>query len=217
VNGQAGHPDRLLLPPVVMPRQPVEELVDALAGVEIGPVCNFYRDGCDPTEAADAAAVRRDRLRRYLTWRWEAPVVLVGEAAGYQGARLSGIAFTSEHQLLGHGHKEPSATVVHRVLGNLGIHDQVVLWNAVPLHPHVLGRPRSNRRPSVVEVRACRPFLEAVCAGRRVVAVGRVAAAAVRHTAGGDVPYVRHPAHGGAAAFAGGLADLLGAEARRSR
>jgi hypothetical protein len=194
----------------------VEDLVAALADAVAGQTCNFYSDAGDAGESAGAAATRRERLRRYLTCRWDAPVVLVGEAAGWQGARLSGIAFTSEHQVLGRGKKEPSATIVHRVLGQLGAEGLVVLWNAVPLHPHHPGQPRSNRPPTAAEVLACRSFLEAVCGGRRVVAVGRVAAVAVRQVQGSasEVPYVRHPAHGGAAMFAQGLAELLAAGSR---
>ena len=47
------------------------------------------------------------------------------------------------------------------------------------------------------------PFLRELARGRRAVAVGRVA-----HAVLGD-PYVRHPSHGGAAAFRAGLARIL--------
>ena len=42
---------------------------------------------------------------------------------------------------------------------------------------------------------ACSPFLEGVVRGRRVIAVGRLAQQVT------GAPYVRHPSHGGAAAF----------------
>jgi uracil-DNA glycosylase family 4 len=197
----------LELPAVLVPIPAVERLLAALATAKVGSTCNFYA-GSD-----SAARKRRERLRRYLHARWSAPVVLVGEAAGYQGARLSGIPFTSEHQLLGHGQKEPAATVVHRVLGALGVEADVVLWNAVPFHPH-RGQPQSNRPPTTTEVLGCRAFLEAVCRGRRVIAVGRVAAAAIRQANPGiqDAPYLRHPSHGGARQFADGLERLLAVE-----
>ena len=38
---------------------------------------------------------------RYLEARADAPLLLVGEAPGYRGARISGIPFTSERQLTG--------------------------------------------------------------------------------------------------------------------
>src|SRR5205823_144916 len=124
-----------------------------------------------------------------------------GEAPGYRGARVSGIPFTSERQLTGAGPAEATATVVHRVLAQLGLTEQVLLWNVVPTHP---GTATSNRRPTAAEVRQGLPFLEALADGRRVIAVGRVA-----HDALGGA-YVRHPSHGGAAAFEQALAALIG-------
>ena len=50
-------------------------------------------------------------MRAYLDAKRDASIVLVGEAAGYRGARVSGIAFTSERQLTGAGPSEASATI----------------------------------------------------------------------------------------------------------
>ena len=140
-------------------------------------------------------------MRTYLEERAHAGLVLVGEAAGYRGARISGVPFTSERQLTGRGPAEATATIVHRVLRELRIENDVLLWNVVPTHP---GTATSNRRPTRAEVGAARPFLDELTRGRRVVAVGRVAAEAL------DAPYVRHPSHGGALAFAEGLRRTLG-------
>lgn len=140
--------------------------------------------------------MRRERLRAYLESRREAPLLLVGEAAGYRGARVSGIPFTSERQLSGAGPAEASATIVHRVLAELGLEESVLLWNVVPTHP---GTESSNRPPRREEIAAGIPFARALARGRRVVAVGRVAEAVL------DAPYVRHPSHGGAAEFRAGL------------
>lgn len=142
----------------------------------------------------------QERLRAYLESRAEAPVVLVGEAAGYRGARVSGIPFTSERQLTGAGPAEATATIVHRVLAELGVENEVLLWNVVPTHP---GTASSNRAPTRAEIAASRPFLAALVDGREAIAVGRVAAAVL------DAPYVRHPSHGGASAFALGLRRML--------
>jgi uracil-DNA glycosylase family 4 len=169
----------------------VTDLVDELAKASVGGTYNQYTD----------SALRCRRLRHYLNGRADASTILVGEAAGYRGARVSGLAFTSERQLTGVGPAEASATIVHRVLAELGIEDDVLLWNVVPTHP---GTSCSNRRPTRAEVDAARPFLAEVVRGRRVVAVGRLAASAL------DAPYVRHPAHGGAVEFAYGLRRTLG-------
>jgi uracil-DNA glycosylase len=167
------------------------DLVTRLARARIGATYNQYA----------RSELRRERLAAYLESRADAGTILVGEAAGYRGARLSGIAFTSERQLTGSGPAEISATIVHRVLRELGVYDDVLLWNTVPTHP---GTASSNRRPTRSEISASRMFLEELTRGRRVVAVGRIAAAAL------DVPYVRHPSRGGALAFADGLRRTLG-------
>jgi uracil-DNA glycosylase len=167
----------------------MEELIEQLARARIGATFNFYRDG-------HGAGVRRERLRAYLESRRDAPLLLVGEAAGYRGARVSGIPFTSERQLTGAGPAEASATIVHGVLAELGLEDSVLLWNVVPTHP---GTASSNRLPTRAEVRAGLPFAEELARGRRVLAVGRLAEAAL------EAPYVRHPSHGGAAEFRAGL------------
>jgi uracil-DNA glycosylase len=135
----------------------------------------------------------------YLRGRRDARYLLVGEAAGYRGARVSGIPFTSERQLSGSGPAEATATIVHRTLRELELADEVLLWNVVPTHPHRPGEPDSNRRPTSSEVRDAMSFLGELADGRRAIAVGRLAHALV----GG--PYVRHPSHGGAAAFRIGL------------
>jgi uracil-DNA glycosylase len=162
------------------------ELVARLAAARIGATFNQYA----------GSELRRGRLEAYLAERASADTILVGEAAGYRGARVSGLAFTSERQLTGKGPAEASATIVHRVLAELGLEGAVLLWNVVPTHP---GTASSNRRPTRAEIEASRPFLAELVRGRRAVAVGRLAAEAL------DAPYVRHPSHGGARAFAEGL------------
>jgi hypothetical protein len=170
----------------------MEELIKRVARARIGETFNFYRHG-------HGAARRRERLLAYLESRREAPLLLVGEAAGYRGARVSGIPFTSERQLTGRGPAEATATIVRRVLTELGLEEETLCWNVVPTHPHLRGRPETNRRPTRGEVRAARPFLDEVAAGRTVIAVGRLAQSVL------DVPFVRHPSHGGAAEFRAGL------------
>ncbi len=171
----------------------MRSLIDRLVVARIGATCNFYREGA-------GADLRRDRLAAYLEARAGAEWLLVGEAPGYRGARVSGLPFTSERQLTGSGPAEATATIVHRVLAELGVAEQVLLWNVVPTHP---GTASSNRRPTAREVAQGRAFADELARGRRVVAVGRVAQAAL----GGA--YVRHPSHGGASAFAARLGELL--------
>ena len=170
------------------------DFVSRLAEARIGGTFNFYRDGL-------RAAHLRARLISYLEGKADADVLLVAEAPGYRGARVSGIAMTSERQLTGSGPAEATATIVHRVLAELGATERVLLWNIVPTHP---GDEGSNRRPTRAEVEAGRPFAEELAQGRLVVPVGRLAHGAL----GGS--FVRHPARGGAAEFHSGLAAVLG-------
>jgi uracil-DNA glycosylase len=167
--------------------------VERLAAARIGETFNQYAH----------AQVLCDRLAAYLARRAEAPIILVGEAAGYRGARVSGLPFTSERQLTGEGPAEATATIVHRVLAELGVEEQVLLWNVVPTHPHRRGEARSNRPPTRAEVADARGFVEELAHGRRVVSVGRLAETVL------GAPYVRHPSHGGAGAFREGLARLV--------
>jgi uracil-DNA glycosylase len=170
-----------------IPNVETRAFVAWLASARIGETFNFYRYGL-------GAVHRRRRLADYLERHVGAGLLLVGEAPGYRGARISGVPFTSERQLSGAGPAEAAATIMQRTLADLRL--DAVCWNVVPTHP---GTATSNRRPTRSEVAAGRPFLEEMSAGRRVLAVGRLAAEAT------GAPYLRHPSHGGAAEFRAGL------------
>ena len=196
----------------------IEALLRELPTLTIGTTFNQFRDaGAD--DLPDAPAMRLANLRHYLGERREADVLAVGEAAGYQGMRWSGIAFTSEFDLLRWGDpyrrssrrprpwKEPSGTIVHGVLEELGAERRVILWNTVPTHPHLAGKPLSNRRPTREEIAAGRVLVERlveIVQPRILVGVGRIACAALP-----EAQYVRHPAQSGATAFRLGMRAAL--------
>jgi hypothetical protein len=202
----------------------LERFVADLASCDIGGTFNLFRDEIPGYDAEGGAARRRSNLLHYLDARARSEVVAVGEAPSFRGMRWSGIAFTSERtldswgepyqrsSLRPEGWTEPSATIVHRVLAELGAEDRVLLWNAVPTHPHKPGNLLSNRRPSAAEIEAggdfARRLLELV-QPPGVVAIGRVAESVLRSILGTDVPYVRHPANAGAVEFADGMRALL--------
>jgi hypothetical protein len=197
----------------------VEAVLRELPTLTIGATFNQFRDA-GPDDLPDAPAIRLLNLRYYLEQRREADVIAVGEAAGYQGMRWSGIAFTSEFDLLRWGApyrrtsrrprpwKEPSGTIVHGVLEELGAEHRVILWNTVPTHPHLPGKPLSNRRPTRAEVMQGLVYarrLIAIMQPRLVVGVGRIATEALDERA----VYVRHPAQSGARAFRTGMREIL--------
>jgi hypothetical protein len=202
-----------------MARTAIDALLRDLGAAVIGDTFNQYRErGHD--DVAGAPALRLANLRHYLAARDAAEVVAFGEAAGYQGMRWSGIAFTSERDLQQWGApfrrtcrrerrwSEPSGTIVHKLLDQLSAERRVVLWNMVPTHPHHAGRPLSNRHPTAAEIAVGKTFalrLLETFQPRLTIAVGRVAASVL----GDSVPYVRHPANGGAPAFATGMRAAL--------
>jgi uracil-DNA glycosylase len=158
------------------------------------------------------------RLQAHLSIR---PArLLIGEASGYQGARITGIPFTSE-RLVNEGviprlgtdrqrlstraipWSEPSATIVWSTLRALGIADNTILWNAFPWHPHGAGAALSNRTPSRAECAHGLPVLQALLAefpGASIFAVGRQAERALL-AIGRQAHPLRHPAMGGASRF----------------
>ena len=175
----------------------------------------------DPTTdlAPDAAADRLHRLRAHLSVA--ATCVLIGEAAGYQGCKVSGIPFTSERLILTSAipriavppsrlssrerpWSEPSATTVWKTLHALGIAERTVLWNAYPWHPHKPGTLHSNRTPTRTERLAGVPVIQALLRAfpdARVFAVGRNAQESLAEL-GVAATALRHPSMGGARQFA---------------
>lgn len=203
-----------------------------LLATPTGPaVFNPWRDHDQGTDALPNAAVARlQRLQAFFGTRprW----LLLGEAAGYQGAHVSGIPFTSERLLLAGAiprvdvggqrlstrarpWSEPSATTVWGTLHALERASDTLLWNAYPWHPHRPGVPQSNRTPTPAERRAGLPVLEALLAAFpkvRCFAVGRNAEASLAEVDVVATP-LRHPSMGGATAFRDGLRRALREEA----
>jgi uracil-DNA glycosylase len=165
----------------------------------------------------------------------------VGEAPGYQGARFTGVAMTSERLLAGpagaaalgqgmfrrtsaaaagrsaaeqaQGLAEPTATLVWQALAEAGAETAAVLWNAFPLHPHLPGNPLSNRRPTGAELAATAGVLPQLLSLFPGARVVAVGTVARDRLAalGVEAVAVRHPAYGGAEAFRAGMRGVLSA------
>lgn len=189
-------------------------------------VFNFY--------AAGRTNARRHNLQCYLQQlrALDPTLLLVGEAPGYNGCRLTGIPFGSE-ALVAQGvldgtlftgvggyriasepyTREQSAAIVWEVLQ---AHQRPALcWNAFCFHPHQPGKRDSNRKPTLKEIEAAAPFLLALLdlfpAIDTIVAVGNSAQTALSRL---GIPHtkVRHPAHGGKPQFVAGMDELLTCE-----
>lgn len=181
-------------------------------------------------------ALRRANLRRYLLDMAERQpdTLLVMEAPGYRGCRLTGVPVTSRKILLQglpelalfgreRGYQdvpeagferiqgEQSATIVWGTLSALGA--VPLIWNTFPFHPHQPEKPLSNRKPRRAEIALGEPFLQTLLdwfQPRRVVAVGNVAHATL-NALGRDAVKVRHPAQGGKNDFVAGLRAVFSA------
>ena len=193
----------------------LDRFLGDLASARIGTTFNQYRDADPAFDRPGAAEIRLENLAAYLRARPRPALMLVGEAAGYAGCRFSGIAFTSERCLPRDrwtsvddpkGHVEHSASIVHRVLRELDLEADTVLWNLCPTHP-ARSSTLSNRTPTLDEKCVGVAFMTSLVEllkPARVLAVGVHAGSALPD----DRP-LRHPANGGASAFRLGLVSAL--------
>lgn len=173
-------------------------------------VTNFY--------SAKRTNLQRSNLERYFMFMWEqkSEILLVGEAPGYNGCRLTGVPFSSEDIIrngvskgrvfgVHNGYKastkrakkEQSASAMWSVLETLD--SLPLLWNAFPFHPYKEGNILSNRKPNAKELEIGSHYLKElieIFEIKDVIAVGNVADETlskmnIQHTK------VRHPSYGG--------------------
>lgn len=206
----------------------IETLIRQLASEAFGEdVFNEY------SESDENNALRRANLRRYLLEMAERKptVLLLMEAPGYRGCRLTGVPVTSRKilqegipalKMFGAGYAiskdagfedvfgEQSATIVWETLASLNT--VPLIWNSFPFHPRKAGEARSNRAPRRSEKLIGQRYLQSILEAYQpeiAIAVGNVAEEALSRL---QFPYqkVRHPAQGGKNEFVAGLRRLLG-------
>jgi len=201
----------------------INRFVQQLGKVQVtSTVDNFYN------KSQDNYFKKRSNLRLYLNQMVERQpqILLVGEAPGYRGCKLTGVPFSSErvlieerppfgksagYQLIRPTDKpmsESSATIVWETLWNQEI--EAVCWNAYPFHPHHINKRDSNRKPNNKELQEGRYFLKRIIQifkPKHVVAVGHSAAKALG-IIGVKHQHIRHPSYGGKADFVAGIKAL---------
>ena len=179
-------------------------------------------------------AIRRANLKLYLQEMAERlpKTMMVMEAPGYRGCRLTGVPVTSRKVLL-EGiptldmfgtHKgfqncddegfervygEQSATIVWGTLEDLGV--TPFIWNTFPFHPHKKNKPLTNRKPRKPETQLGGDILQQVITlwqFERIIAIGNVAYDTMTNLGIACVK-VRHPAQGGKNDFVAGLTDIF--------
>jgi hypothetical protein len=205
----------------------ITAFVERLARVDTGAAANNFFNHAVPENA-----LRRRNLEIYLQEMLDRrpKVLLVGEAPGFRGMRITGVPFTNRVILGGPANSfglfgpgkgyvlppeaagvaaEPTATVLWQVLEEVDF--LPLLWSAFPWHTHQPGKPLSYRTPRPSETKLGTPFwqeLSELFGINTIVAVGNVAQHSLQRS-GLDVPKIRHPAHGGRSGFKQGLEQLL--------
>ncbi|MDO8591663.1 MAG: uracil-DNA glycosylase [bacterium] len=198
----------------------ISEFVARLSkqAVDDSVVTNMY-SGNDPGNK-----LRALNLKHYLNYFVKNPpyLILVGEAPGYKGCRVSGIPFTSTNLINSSGffrsigitdseylQNEATATIIWSYLNR--IKKYPLLWNAFPFHPHDEGVKASNRKPNKSELKTGKLYLLEIMRlfpSADVIAVGNVAQEALK-SVGVTAKCVRHPSRGGKQEFIAGLEKHL--------
>ena len=169
---------------------------------------NFYRHGYrDPEEAA----ITSQNLLNYLRIMQDLhpTILLVGEAPGYKGCKLSGIPFTSEYHIIHEDFfkdgfkvldidnvdKEVSASVIWNVIRHKNV--MPLMWNIYPFHP--LKENGGNGKPKSKDIRLGRSILDSLLTMfdiKDIYCIGTTSRDALNNH-----PlyrgYIRHPSHGG--------------------
>ena len=149
----------------------IDNFITRLSDVQkVGNTTNLYFG--DSVESQ----VRRNNLKVYLTKMKKSnpSVLILGEAPGYKGCRLTGLAFTSERVMFENSffenepvqfingipnlESEISATIVWDEISKLS--EMPLIWNIFPFHPHLTDDFWSNRTPTNAELLEGKSFLK---------------------------------------------------------
>ena len=163
------------------------------------------------TSPATSQSAPRSRRSCSSARRWATPAAASPASRSPPSARCtlgSALRGTSQRP---EGFSEQSGTIVHGLLGDLGLEHRVLLWNVVPAHPHRPGRrSRTGSRPRPSAVPAAR------CCARCLMRVRPVAVVPVGRTAERTLARAGHRRRAGRAAPGEGRRDAASAP-RRAR
>jgi len=167
--------------------------------------------------------IRKENLRNYLNEMLNFNselTLLLGEAPGYKGCKLTGIPFTSEYIIstnkffLNKGYtiinlqKENTSTIIWQELSEK---KPPLLWNIFPFHPFSLNKINSNRTPYISELNiGYEIFLELynIYNINKIITIGRKAEYILKKN-NIDCIYLRHPSNGGVSEFKNNFKKLI--------
>lgn len=154
-------------------------------------------------------------------------ILLVGEAPGYKGCKITGIPFTSgkifeiiEHHVLfsikekmkfKKIESENTATIVWNYLATKNC--TPLFWNSFPYHPHPEGNINKNRAPTDAEIEYGVKFLQAINTIFKPSVIAGIGTSGVdcakRSFPGMEIKYIRHPSYGGKSEFVKGMDAII--------
>lgn len=181
-------------------------------------VTNFYRN-----------RRLRKNLKLYLEYVLAQPIdyLMIGEAPGYKGCRLTGVPFSSERLIRDSQHpqfvhlrealhiigeqNENSASIIWEAIPHT---HQPLIWNTFPYHPHNANDPKTNRKPNTAETLEGLSYVRdliKLAQPKYILAIGRAAEHSLTKLEDIPAPVIamRHPSYGGAAIYAQQMQDFL--------
>ena len=199
---------------------PIEKLLNKLA--------SFPNSEMVGNPYAEKYAV--DNLRYYFEYMLNQSgkrILLVGEAPGHKGCRITGIPFTSGrafHEIphpmlialkdkiqLPSIEAESTATIVWSFLSEKDT--TPLFWNSFPFHPHPAGINNKNRPPSDAEVIFGSEILgelHQIYNPDFVAGIGHKGISALKRIfPDQEFQYIRHPSNGGKPQFVEGMNNVI--------
>ena len=152
-------------------------------------------------------------------------ILMIGEAPGYKGCRLTGIPFTSGKIILESKHKifkeiKNKVNIPHKIVSEntasivWNFLEQYkkpvpIFWNAFPFHPHIKNNPNSNRKPTKKEIEEGKIYLTLIYKffnPAKLCSIGKTGEKILKDLfPNKEVIYIRHPSYGGKKEFIEGM------------
>jgi len=153
-------------------------------------------------------------------------ILLIGEAPGYKGCRITGIPFTSSELFTKSDIKifkdlkdtvflekiehENTASIIWEYLKSKN--ELPIFWNSFPYHPFNVNNPKSNRPPTNEEIEEGKYFIKELVKifnPKIIAAIGRKGEKVLSEIYPNQtIEYIRHPSYGGKKKFIEGMEQI---------